>query len=224
MEELPEFITLLSQREEMYSFLGHLYKVEVDPPVLEYLRGVVFPSEGDSELIEGYRLMKEYVNQPGFDPLTDLAADYARIFLGAGITDIDQVAYPYESVYTNEKKLIMQEARDEMLATLRKNRLEVNNPYNEPEDHIFVHFEFMAFLCKKSREAIANDNFETYVDCLQQQKKFLEDHLLNWIPGFCSDVEKHAGTDFYRGIAKVTKRYIFVDLAMIEEMIPQYAA
>jgi anaerobic sulfite reductase subunit A len=49
----------------------------------------------EGELTEGYRIFEDYFRNPGLDPLTDLAVDYARVFLGAGIAEGD-VAYPYE--------------------------------------------------------------------------------------------------------------------------------
>ena len=55
--------------------------------------------------------------------MTELAIDYVRTFIGHGVNGYS-AAYPYESVYTSERRLMMQEARAEVLKTLRENRLE----------------------------------------------------------------------------------------------------
>ena len=51
------------------------------------------------------------------------------------IRDRYSAAYPYESVYTSERRLLMQEASAEVLAPLRENELKRGN-WNEAEDHI----------------------------------------------------------------------------------------
>jgi len=208
----------------MYNFLAHLFKIEVDEKVLTYLKQADFPQQGGEEMVEGYRLMKTYIDENSQDPITDLAVDYAKVFLGAGIAEIDKAAYPYESVYTSETKLIMQEARDEMLANLREHNLTIKNAYNEPEDHLFVHLEIMAFLCQKILAAIEEGNVSAARAYLAEQNEFAEKHLLNWVPQFCKDVERHALTDFYKGVAKVTNQFILMDKAIIEEMLPSDAA
>lgn len=220
MNELSEYIELIAKREEMYNFLAHLFKVEVDEKVLSYMKETDFPQEGEEEMVEGYRLMKTYVDENVQDPITDLAVDYAKVFLGAGLAEIDQAAYPYESVYTSDAKLIMQEARDEMLANLRGHNLTIENAYNEPEDHLFVHLEIMAFLCQKILAAIKEGHMVAARAYLTEQNDFVERHLLNWVPEFCKDVERHALTDFYKGVAKVTHHFLVMDKAIIEEMLP----
>lgn len=224
MKELSEYAELISKREEMYNFLAHLFKIEVDEKVLAYLKHANFPHEGEAEMIEGYRLMKTYVDENTRDTITDLAVDYAKVFLGAGLAEIDQAAYPYESVYTSESKLVMQEARDEILANLREHNLTIKNAYNEPEDHLFVHLEIMAFLCQKILAAVNEGNTVAAQAYLAEQNEFIEKHLLNWVPAFCKDVERHALTNFYKGVAKVTNQFILMDKAIIAEMLPPDAA
>ncbi len=224
MEQLAELTELLTKREGMYSFLAHLYKTEVDANVLDYLKSYEFPAQGNTEMVAGYQLMQSYVNTPHEDPLTDLAVDYAKVFLGAGLVDINLAAYPYESVYTNSKKMVMQEARDEMLANLRAHQLELQHVYNELEDHLFVQLEFMAVMCERTLAAIGDENHARAMECLTDQQNFVDNHLLNWVPQFCQDVERHAVTDFYKGLAKVTCQYLLIDRDVIEEMLPLRAA
>jgi len=224
MEELSEFKEIIAKREGMYTFLAHLYKTEVDEKVLAYLRAYDFPREGEPEMLAGYQLMQNYIAAPNEDPITDLAVDYAKVFLGAGLVDINLAAYPYESVYTSENKEVMQDARDEMLARLRAHRLEIKHVYNELEDHLFIQLEFMAFMCRQVLTAIEKGDLTAALDCLSEQQAFVENHLLNWVPRFCQDVERHALTDFYRGLAKVTSQYLLIDKTIIEELLPLRAA
>lgn len=55
-------------------------------------------------------------------------------------------AYPFESVHTSPKRLMMQEARDEVLAVYRSEGLDKLPSWKESEDHIALELEFMAVL------------------------------------------------------------------------------
>ncbi|HWR41235.1 MAG TPA: molecular chaperone TorD family protein [Patescibacteria group bacterium] len=218
-----EYLALISNREHLYRFLGRIYKVEADQTLLEQMKGMCFPDEcEDEELGEGFRMLSESLRSLGGDPVTDLAVDYARVFLGAGIVG-DDAAYPYESVYTSPKRLIMQEARDQVLAAYREKGLNKSEMMDFPEDHIALEFEFMAHLCQETQKAVTAQDWPTAMACFKDQIKFLSQHLWNWIPGFCSDVEKFAGTEFYRAVAKITHGYLRLERTILEEVIAETA-
>jgi len=219
METIAEYTEINGCRESMYLFLMHLYKSEVDESLFMQMKNAAYPEDGNTEITNGYRIIKGYLNLPHTDPLTDLAVDYAKVFLGAGIVDPKKVAYPYESVYTSQERLIMQDARDEMLRILRENKLGLENSYNIPEDHIFVQLEFMAHICGEIRKAFEKDDKKAAAILLGEQKQFIENHLLNWVPELCSDIKKFALTDFYKGLAMITEEYTKMDLAVVEDML-----
>jgi len=149
MNDSSEFTALISNRENLYRFLARLYRIEVDAPLLQLLAEMGFPEEcDDPELAEGYRMLTAWLHNPGNDPLTDLAVDYARVFLGAGVFE-GVVASPYESVYTSKERLIMQEARDQVLAVYNSKELQCAEPLEIPEDHIALELEFLAHLCRE---------------------------------------------------------------------------
>ena len=219
MNQLTTHALLTANRENLYRFLGRLYKIEVDQPLLDQMKSMVFPAEGGpDELVQGYRMLGDYLKSPGLDPLTDLAADYAKVFLGAGITEGD-VAFPYESVYTSPERLIMQDARDQVLAHYRSKNLNKAETLLVPEDHIALELEFMAYLCATTQAAIKNQDIDAVVASLDEQKYFLEKHLLNWTTPFCNDVQKCAETNFYKGLSQITSGFLAMDQALLEEMI-----
>jgi len=218
VEKISEYLALISNRENLYQFLGRFYKVEIDQTLLDHMEGMCFPTEcGDDELAEGYRMLEEYLRNLGSDPLTDLAVDYARVFLGAGIVG-DDAAYPYESVYTSSKRLIMQDARDQVVAAYRAKGLNKAETLELPEDHIALELEFMAHLCHETQQAFVTQDWPAVSVCLKEQMEFLEQHLLNWVPAFCADIEKFAGTEFYKAVAKVTNGYLRLERSILEDM------
>ncbi len=221
VEPVVEYSELNSNRETMYRFLGRLYKWEVDRELFEQMKGMGFPKEcSEPELDQGYRLLERYLRQPGNDPLTDLAVDYAKVFLGAG-TNNGAAAYPYESVYTSAERLIMQDARDQVLAEYRAKGLNTAQDLDLPEDHIAFELEFMAFLCQESNIAFTAQEPSGVLACLREEKRFLEHHLSNWVDRFCADIEKHADTDFYKGLAKITRGYLHLEQGILDGWIAE---
>lgn len=221
MEILSEYYELMINRENMYRFLGRLYKVEVDITLLHQLKNMVFPVEtGEKEMDEGYQLLKDYLQHLGMDPITDLAVDYARVFLGAGVYE-GIVANPYESVYTSPEHLIMQDARDEVLAAYWAKGLDKRDSLNVPEDHISLEFEYMAFMCRETHSALKDTDWRKISGSLMEQAEFLEQHLLNWIPDFCEDIIKCSETDFYIGIAKITNGFLRMEKNLLAELISE---
>jgi anaerobic sulfite reductase subunit A len=224
MDTIAEYSALIANRENMYRFLGRIFKIEADQTLLDQMEGMCFPEEcQEEEISKGYRMIEKYLQQLGQDSLTDLAVDYARVFLGAGIVGHD-AAYPYESVYTSPKRLIMQEARDQVLEIYRAKGLNKAESLEVPEDHIALELEFMAYLCYETKLALDKKDWPAVTVLLKEQFDFITKHLLNWTPEFCADIEKYAGTEFYKGVSKVTVSYLLMDLSILEEMIAETAA
>lgn len=224
METVAEYAALISNRKNLYRFLERIYKVEVDQILLEQLKEMSFPTDCGEELCKGYRVIEAYLRDAGADQLTDLAVDYARAFLGAGIVDSAVVAYPYESVYTSSKGLIMQEARDQVLAIYRAKGLSKEESLEFPEDHIALEFEFMAYLCQETEQALEAKDWPVVSALLIDQLDFLNQHLLNWVPQFCTDIEKFAETQFYKGVGKVTQGYLAMESTILEGFIMEVKA
>lgn len=202
----------LELRENLYRLLSRLYDLEVDAPLLAALKGLRFPQDcGDPQLEEGYRLLEQYVQSHDQTCLDDLAVDYAGVFLAAGVAQ-GLAAFPYESVYTNKKRLVGQQARGSAAVAYAAKGFALGTAtYKIPEDHVAVELEFMARLC---REAAAEG--ADLAACLAEQRAFFEAHLQNWMPAFCRDVEKYAATGFYKGLAKITGGFLNLEKELFQ--------
>ena len=119
-----DLAALCESRSETYSFLARLFREEVDEALLAQLNDTDYPvSSGNGLMDEGYYQIAKYLSNAWVDPLMKLSVDYTRAFLGSGI-DTYSAAYPFESVYTSEKRLLVSDARDEVLAIYRSCGLE----------------------------------------------------------------------------------------------------
>lgn len=217
--DYAELISLTQNREKTYGLLSRLYKAEIDQALLDELHAMRFPVDTGSEAADkGYRLFAGYLSNLWENSLEELAVDYSRIFIGQGI-DAFSAAYPFESVYTSEKRLLMQEARDEVLAIYRSQGLDKLDSWKEGEDHVAMELEFIKVLCERTRRALENGNEELAALLLTTQLNFLRDHLVSWTPMMTADILKFAQTDLYRGLAFLTDGFLEADKEFLRDVL-----
>lgn len=221
MTVCSDYGSIAEVRANIYRFLARIYRSEVTEQLLSDMKDVTLPEAGEGETFaEGAAELRMFLKRPGIDPRTDLAVDYARVFLGAGIAD-GSAAYPYESVYTSPEKLMMQDARDEVVALYKGHGLAVEGTGDEPEDHIAFELDFMAHLIGEGTACARESDLAGLARSLGQQRTFLHDHLQNWVGRFCGDVVQYASTSFYPAIAKMTEGFISMDSDLIDELIAE---
>lgn len=203
-------------REKTYLFLAELYKTEITEKMYESLQRMDSTAYSGTPLEPGYALIRKYIESTPIDPITELAVDFAKIFLGAGVLEKELASSPYESVYTSRERLIMQDARDKVLTIYRLNGVDKIKGFDVPEDHISIELEFMAHLCKETIHASENGEDEKARQLIETQRSFIKDHLLNWIPLFCEEINQFSLTDFYRGVALLTLSFLNMDKEMLD--------
>lgn len=221
--EEVNLVELMNARARSYGMLARLFREEVDLPTLRELQQMRFPqATGNAAADEGYHQLYNYLKRAWDDSVTELAIDYVSTFIGHGVNGYS-AAYPYESVYTSERRLLMQEARAEVLATLRENEL-VRGNWNEAEDHIALELEFMQRMALRAAEALDDAAEDEAVAYLRTSYDFLENHLLNWVPMLVADMRMHARTLFYQGLAQLTLGSLQEDEAVLRELLDSVEA
>lgn len=124
----------------------------------------------------------------------DLAADYAKLFLGAGGR---RTAPPYRSFYAaNEGRMIQTPAVD-MQHIMQQLDIRMSDELPEPPDHIAVQLAVMAALVQTSSTA--------------KQARFLGDHLLDWVDTFCARCIMVSAFGFYTSVARALVKYVHMD-------------
>ena len=170
-------------RYGFYCFLARCFEREADEELLNKIAGMsLLKSEG----VEG---LKEKADTD------ELAADFAAVFLGAGQA-AGNAAFPYESVYTSAKGLVMQEAWSQVKDIMdASGRYFVSEDKTVKEDHAAAELLYMALLIK-SDESVSS------------QRDFFDNHIKNWFSRFLADVEQYAKTPFYKGLAVLSQDFI----------------
>ena len=212
-----EFVAAMRDRLEVYALLARLFNREVDDELFDALRsGDVLVGEDDG-WYGAFGLMRGYLESPDASVL-DLARDYAKAFCGAGSTKRNS-AYPFESVYTSENGMLMQEARDEAMAWYRRFGLAKSEAWHDCEDHLALELEFMGYLIGRTIEAEERGDEKCAEELLAAQRDFAAEHLVNWVPHFAWDVDHKASTDFYRGLARFASQYVKRDAVALADAL-----
>lgn len=197
-------------------FLASLYLYELTDEQIEAFAHIEVA--GDGTLIdEGLRTIKEYLRHRHGGTRQELAVDYARVFLGAGSYD-RILAPPYESVFTSEERILMQDARDGAVTYYRRAGLDLPADNTTPEDHLGFELQFAAALADNANEALAADDGETFAEVVSLARSFFVHHQQNWLPALCEAIDEFAETDFYRGVAQMTRGYVESESSFFDEV------
>lgn len=127
--------------------------------------------------------------------------DYSRLFTGIG----QVLAPPWESVYLSRERLLFQEQTLQVRSCYQRFGFETPNLGREPDDHIGLEIAFLAHLAGMGLVALRENDQRTFEVVLQAQKQFLLDHIVKWVFDWCALVQKHSQTDFYQGVALLTR-------------------
>ncbi len=170
----------------------------------------------DIERIELYRLFANlFIEEPSDETLIhakdvlqmksaespqQIRMDFANIFLRP---DLHMALY--ESLYNyplGDRPMLWGKAAEEVQALYNSAGLVIDEDINLMPDHISAELLFVSYLI---------DNGMT-----ELQKRFLDEHLAVWIPECCDELQKHAGTAFYKEIANILKEFISSEVEAFE--------
>lgn len=220
----------LRVRAGYYQLLARLFYQEIDEAfAAQFVEAQpVLPLQecadgAERDFARGNNRMVKFLQRRTADSITETRCDYARVFLGAGSVTKVPVS-PYESVYADEGRLIMQASRDGACAAYASEGMAVSDGFNMPEDHISFEFQYMALLlnrCADALEALQASGREGLQDTAQSRvaeygekaQVFFAAHLAPWVPLFCEEAAGLARTPFYQGLLGATKAWMALECA-----------
>jgi TorA maturation chaperone TorD len=220
MDSCGELAGMLDGRAETYRFFASVFFKELSEDAIDELAVATYPDDtGNKSLNQGYALLRRYFVFAGSDMRTELACEYARVFLAAGVyTEVRDIAVPYESVFTSEGQMIMQDSRDDVCARYRVDGFKVASTLHEPDDHLSIELEYLASMAERTLELLRSSNDGAALfESIQRQKEFIRLHLLNWLPALREAVLRYATLPFYIGMLLVLEGYLQEDLELLED-------
>jgi len=185
--------------------LASLHHAEVDDVLLIDLDVQGFPDTLGLKLtqptsMEASSIMRqalEALSAPlHAEQLDELAADYAAIYLNH-----DYNASPYESVWLDEENLVMQAPMFQVREFYRRHGLGVADWRNRADDHLVIELLFIARLLQSA--LMQHDQ----ANALGDAARFMDEHLLRWLPRFGERVAKRCVTPFYAAAGWLTSAY-----------------
>lgn len=144
--------------------------------------------------------MREALSALTLEQRDDLAADFAAIYL----THAYRIS-PCESVWRDEDHLAWQGPTFAVRAWFQRYGLAVKDWRALPDDHLAHQLAFIAFLLEQGE--------------IEAAARFMDAHLLTFLPQFCEGVVQRAATPFYRSLAGLT----LASLTALRQQLPDVA-
>jgi TorA maturation chaperone TorD len=123
---------------------------------------------------------------------------------------------PYESVYRDNGDALWSETTVEVKNFIESSGLEYSYNWSGLPDHIGVELEFMQRLTCHEKDAWTRDDKEIAIRCLEFEKRFIDEHLSQWVPIFCDKVKEETRVAFYGEMAEFTRQFIEFDSKLID--------
>lgn len=210
IENLDKLQSFLTGEALLCGLLGRSLYADPDKAWLEQLiREDVFSEvplgTGQPDVERGRELLDQWArrNPDGLaqTEFEAIQADQLVLFLGVG----KPLAPVWESIYFHEDRLIFQEETLQVRQWFARFGLQFEHLHREPDDHIGIELSFVAHLASLALQALDAGQIEKAAELLHNQGAFLNEHLLRWAPAWADLVEANARTDFYTGLACLTR-------------------
>ncbi len=181
---------------KILGLLSNLYLCRPTKETLENWKALL--SEDVPDLLLKLKDAMDKIDLHSEQELEDLLWEYTRLFIGP----YKLPCPPWESVYTSGKRLMMQDAYDEVKDLYNEVGLKIDHSDIMP-DHIGAELNFLAVLYEK-----LNRDSERRSYYRDMAKRFMDEHLMRWIPQFILDMEEATNLIFYKALAQATRDFL----------------
>ena len=204
-DKIDSYTELALVRSNFYFFLSAIF---LKPPttdtikiLMELKRSPEF-SNFVSARAKEFLLKMENIND---GELENIVQEYHDLFK----VPLSKYVAPYESVYRNGH-LNGQSAMD-VNKIYKRLGFQIPHEYYELPDHIGIELAFLATLCKEEQKAWTDKNVKLARSLLKTENRFLEEHIICWLPELCNKIYKMTRNNFYNGMARITLDFLQYD-------------
>jgi len=193
---------IAQNRSAMYGLLSRIFLLEMDPDTLARLEKM----ENFQELFPQYYEWEERHKRSRYKLINEvLNVDFADVAVLHLI--------PYETFYTREDGMIESGGANPVLQIYNDYgyRVDYEKARVVSPDHIGVELEFMRLLSDAEARAQEEGDEEAVKQLRGEQKKFLQEHLLQFAPMYLINVAEQARTPFYKDAAKLALEFLLED-------------
>lgn len=221
--EVAAFQSVAARRSALYWLLAEFFLTCPSQTLVERLRKDLAGLAGNAAvdpLAAGLAAVRDALPEPADAAAVEqLAIEHTRLF--GGISPRHGLSPPYESV--QRETAAAAELAAAVSACYSDAGLAAIDP-SVPPDHLGVELRFMALLCHDEMQEWQRDDAGKAVQSLGRQRDFLDDHVLQWVPGYLRLVQTQAQHAFFRGVATLALDAVPADRALLEEMLAEFDA
>ena len=214
-----------SQRNEFYTWLSGIF---LTPPAAE-MRAIALNPEFHDGLVEtlgedAVADLKTWSASP--TELEALHLDYDELFRipkGRYVTPFESVyREPYVDGKGRQRRRLMGDCTQQVMRYYTAAGAEFSrfNVVSRMPDFIGAELSFMAWLCQAEVAAAEGDDGAQVAELQALQRRFVDEHLSQWVPGFCDTLAKNDAGGYYGAIAPVLAAHVAADHTWLLETVP----
>ncbi len=197
-------------RAQIYGLLAAIFRAEPSEALINELKAPAFV-EIFSNL--GLTFGDEFYQTPSQDLTEDLAIEYAKLFIGPG-----PHISPHESIIAEVQGSeggLWGKKTVEVKKFIESAGFNYEPKFTGLPDHVSAELEFMQKLAETQAGLLSEGEAERADWCQRVQKKFIDEHLVTWVPKLCDAIVEKAEIPFYAQIAEITKSFLEFDQRIV---------
>lgn len=200
---------IICSRADMYRFLAGVFLAPPAAGVVSLLKeGWVADALEDFMTDETKKLFADAVESDV--KVEDLKQEFNNLF----VVPTGQYTVPFEAVFRDERELAGKKVKGLLMgpstADVVKSykRAGAKNLVKELPDHIGCELGFMEYLCSEEALAARAGKKDDARFFLEEQKRFLKDHLLQWMSPFVAKVSEKARLPWYKALSAAALGFV----------------
>lgn len=138
---------------------------------------------------------------------TAVEHDFVRLFVGPR----KKLVPPWESVYVDAGKLVLQASAEDVLHAYAEARVGFDGMGQAPADHVALELQFCAVLADRAADRPVAD---------AALRRFLDRHLLAWVPRLGADLVRLADTETWRAVGGVLVALCELEASGLQRALP----
>jgi len=213
---------LLANRTYLYRLLHNFFGNEPTSEAINILNSDHTQTALSLLSVEkGLDSLEDFANQMnmnGEEALDKVRSEFTRLFIGP--TKLP--APPWESVYMTKDRLIFQECTLNVRKCYLKYYFVPVHFRSEADDHLALELDFMCNLSVLAETAHQVGDLSKAEEVLKDQRAFLEEHLLAWVPQFAADLKASTSHPLYLGMTSMLEEFLLADLVVIGEILDSF--
>ena len=196
-------------RINIYALLSRLTMQEIDEGLLKSI-------EDDENILSFFPNFRKWDKRDKYS-----RKDLIERYLNVDFTSLFLLhLIPYESFYLRDDQMMETGGENPVMQLFNEYdfRVELDKARVMSADHIGVELEFMYKLVSAEMKALDDKNLQAAADIAKIEYKFLNEHIMQWMPMFMINVKSEAGTAFYFDLADFVLEFVMSDFEYLTEL------